>query len=99
KTENKPLAMRLEGARIDLQVSSSLPAAFQSARRFLLDQFEAADVDKRGSLDKKQVQGNAFLAALFPAVEGDGGHKLSKEEFAALVDLLGKAVASSVVLT
>jgi Ca2+-binding EF-hand superfamily protein len=99
KIENKPLAMRLGGARIDLQVNGGLPGAFQAARRFLLDQFETADVEKRGFLDKKQVQGNSFLAALFPAVEGDGSHKLSKEEFTALVDLLGKAAASSVVLT
>ena len=65
----------------------------------LLDQFEAADVAKRGSLEKRQIQENPFLAALFPATEGDGSRPLSKEEFAALVDLLSKALASSVVLT
>jgi Ca2+-binding EF-hand superfamily protein len=99
KNENKSLTLKLGEARIDLLLASGLPGAFQSVRQFLMSQFEAADVDMRGSLDKKQVQGNTFLAALFPAAEGDSQRRLTKEEFTALVDLLGKAVASSVALT
>jgi Ca2+-binding EF-hand superfamily protein len=98
KTQNK-LTLKLGEARIDLVVASGLSGAFQSVRQFLMGQFEAADVDMRGSLDRKQLQGNSFLTALFPPAEGDGQSRLSKEEFTALLDLLGKAVASSVVLT
>jgi Ca2+-binding EF-hand superfamily protein len=39
------------------------------------------------------------LAALFPTVEGVSQHDLLKDEFTALIDLLSKAVASSVVVT
>jgi len=99
KTENKSLTLKLGEARIDLVAASGLPGAFQSVRQFLMGQFEAADVDMRGSLDKKQIQGNSFLTALFPPAEGDGQRRLSKEEFTVFLDLLGKAVASSVVLT
>jgi Ca2+-binding EF-hand superfamily protein len=98
KTVNSLLALKLREARLDLQVSSGLPAGFPSVRQFLLDQFETADADKRGYLDKKQIQENPYLAAMFPGTE-DGEGRLSKEEFATLVDLLGKAVASSVFLT
>jgi Ca2+-binding EF-hand superfamily protein len=50
-------------------------------------------------VDAKQIQGNSFLTALFPTPESGGERKLSRDEFAALVDLLGKAIASSVVVT
>jgi Ca2+-binding EF-hand superfamily protein len=99
KGQNKSLILKSGEARIDLEVTGAPPGAFPSVRQFLLGQFEAADVDKRGSLGRKQVQENLFLAALFPATEEDGNRPLSKQEFAALVDPLGKAVASSVVLT
>ena len=68
-----------------------------SVRQALLSELETADVDKRGYLDNRQIQGNASLATLFPASEGEG--KLSREDFMALVDLLAKASASSAVLT
>jgi Ca2+-binding EF-hand superfamily protein len=98
-TETRPLALKVGEARIDLLMTTGMPAAFQSVRQFLLGQFDAADVEMRGFLDKKQIQGNPYLTALFPAAEWDSKRKLSKEECGALVDLLGKAVASSVVLT
>jgi Ca2+-binding EF-hand superfamily protein len=97
--ENKSLAMRLREARIDLEVGSGLTVAFPRVRQFLLDQFEAADTDKRGYLDMKQIQGNSFLAALVPMTEGEDERKVARPEFAALVELLGKAIASSVVIT
>ncbi|HLJ96112.1 MAG TPA: EF-hand domain-containing protein [Gemmataceae bacterium] len=99
ETESRPLALKLGAARIDLQVSSGLPGTFQSMRQFLVGQFEALDAEKRGSLNKKQIEANAYLAALFPPVEGNGQQELSKEEFVALLDLLGQAMAGSVVLT
>jgi Ca2+-binding EF-hand superfamily protein len=99
KTVNSLLALKLREARMDLQVSSGLPAGFPSVRQFLIDQFETADADKRGYLDKRQIQENPYLAVMFPATEGEGVGRLSKEEFTTLVDLLGKAAASSVFLT
>jgi Ca2+-binding EF-hand superfamily protein len=96
---SKPLVMRLGEARIELAVAGAPPGAFSSVRHFLLEQFEAADVERRGSLNRMQIQENPFLAALFPAKEDDSHRRLSKKEFADLADLLGKAVASSMVLT
>jgi Ca2+-binding EF-hand superfamily protein len=97
RTENRPLVIRLPGVRIDLQAGSGLRTDSSSVRQSLLSAFETADVDKRGYLDNRQIQGNPFLASLFPGTEGEG--KVSREEFAALVDLLDKAGASSAVLT
>src|SRR5262249_42931315 len=98
-TKNNSLAIRLREARIDLKTGSGLAVAFPGVRQFLLDQFGTSDREKRGYLDAKQIQGNSFLTALLPTPESGGERKLSREEFAALVDLLGKALASSVVIT
>jgi Ca2+-binding EF-hand superfamily protein len=99
KGQNKPLVLKSGEARIALEVAAAPLGAFPSIRQFLLDQFQAADVDNRGALEKSQVQNNPFLAALFPATDEDGNRRLSRKEFTALVELLGKAIASSVVLT
>jgi Ca2+-binding EF-hand superfamily protein len=98
-TENKPLVVKLAGTRIDAQVGGGPSAAFASIHQSLLAQFASADVDQQGYLDHRQIQGNPFFAALFPATEEERESKLAKEEFTALVDLLGKAVAGSAVLT
>jgi Ca2+-binding EF-hand superfamily protein len=97
KTEEKPLVIRLPGGRIDAQASSGMRTALPSVRQALLSAFDSADVDKRGYVDKRQIQSNAVLANLFGATEGES--KLSREEFVSLVDLLAKASASSAVLT
>lgn len=98
-TARKPLGIRTGEARIDLHVTGDVPMAFPAVRQFLLDQFELADVEKCGFVNKREIDGNSFLAALFLSAEGDSDCKVSKQEFLALVDLLGKAVASSVVVT
>src|SRR5262249_25649545 len=94
KTETRPLALKVGEARIDLLVTTRMPVAFESARSFLLNEFDSADAQMRGFLEKKQIQGNPYLTALLPAAEWNDQRKLSKEEFGALVDLLGKAIGS-----
>jgi Ca2+-binding EF-hand superfamily protein len=98
-TRNEALAIRLREARIDLKAGGGLTVTFPPVRQFLLDQFDAVDTAKRGYVDAKQIQGNSFLAALIPISEGGGELKLTREEFAALIDLLHKGIASSVVIT
>jgi Ca2+-binding EF-hand superfamily protein len=99
KSDNRPLVMRLDEARIGLEVTAAPPGAFPSVRQFLLDQFQAAGADQGSSLNRRQIRENPFLAALFPSTEKDGKPPLAKDEFAGFVDLLGKAIACSVVLT
>jgi Ca2+-binding EF-hand superfamily protein len=95
--ESGPLVMQIGDARLDLR-TTGLTNSFASARQFLLDQFQAADVDKKGVLDRSQILQNPFLPAFFPQADRDGDGQLSLQELTDYLDLLGKAVTSSTVL-
>jgi Ca2+-binding EF-hand superfamily protein len=100
KLENGFLSMTFGDALVELGAQTGQAASYKSARQFLLDQFQAADSKlKRGFIDVKQADQTAGLRDLFQAADRNGDGKLTKEELTTYIDLLGKAVASSAVLT
>jgi Ca2+-binding EF-hand superfamily protein len=54
---------------------------------FYRQQFEAADADSRGTLDRKQVADVPALAALFSLADRDGDGKLTDKELDTFLDL------------
>jgi Ca2+-binding EF-hand superfamily protein len=98
RTENDLLAMTLGDSHLDLGASGGSFASFSAIRQFLLNQFQMADITKRGYLDSTQGEQNPFLRDLFASADRDGDGKLYAKELATYLDLLGQAVASSTVL-
>ncbi|MBL8798298.1 MAG: EF-hand domain-containing protein [Planctomycetia bacterium] len=66
---------------------------------FYRQQFEAADSDQRGFLERKQVTDAPTLAALFLLADRDADGKLSSKEFDAFLDLHALGAASFVSLS
>jgi Ca2+-binding EF-hand superfamily protein len=62
-------------------------ASLRGLHAFYRQQFEAADADGRGTLDRKQVAGVPALAALFALADRDGDGKLTDKELDAFLDL------------
>lgn len=84
--------------QLTLRAGDGPLATLPAARQFLGQQFHRADVTKRGYLDPVQVQQDPALRPLYPAADRDGDGRLTVDELTAYVDLLGQAVAGSVVL-
>jgi Ca2+-binding EF-hand superfamily protein len=98
RADSGAMALRAGKVQLDLSVNGGALASYQSTRQIYMDQFEIADVTKRGYLDKVQIQQNPYLRVLFPAAEAGSDIKLTAKELATYLDLLGQAVASCTVL-
>jgi Ca2+-binding EF-hand superfamily protein len=66
---------------------------------FYRQQFETADADKRGFLERKQLDDVPTLAVLFRLADRDADGKLTEAEFDAFLDLHALGAASFVTLT
>jgi Ca2+-binding EF-hand superfamily protein len=62
-------------------------------------QFDAADSDKNGYLDKKEIETSPFFQRFFPLADRDGDGKLFKKELDAYVELLTDAQGCRPMLT
>jgi Ca2+-binding EF-hand superfamily protein len=70
-----------------------LPPFFRSIRQFYVQQFQAADTEKKGYVDRTKAMNPQFrfLLALFPVADRDGDGKLTQRELHAFLDLQEKA--------
>ncbi len=100
RLENGFLSMTFGDALVELGAESGQAASYKAARQVLLDQFQAADSKlKRGFLDAKQTDQSPGLRELFVSADRNGDGKLTLAELTTYLDLLGKAISSSAVLT
>jgi Ca2+-binding EF-hand superfamily protein len=88
--------------RLDIHADGGSSAA-ESVRRSYLAQFQAADADKNGYLEKEELTRDkdhpSPLAALFDLLDRDGDEKLYPKEVEAFVDAQARAARERMVLT
>jgi Ca2+-binding EF-hand superfamily protein len=77
--EARGLALEVQAGRAD--------ASLRGLHDFYRQQFEAADAEGRGTLDRKQVTDVPALAALFTLADRDGDGKLTDKELDDFLDL------------
>jgi Ca2+-binding EF-hand superfamily protein len=86
------LAITLSDGVLDLARGQASSNAFQQSRQLYLAQFRAADRDKRGFVERKQLRGDEaqVLLSLFPFADRDGDGKLTEKELQAYLALLAE---------
>jgi Ca2+-binding EF-hand superfamily protein len=97
RTEQGALAVALDGAYLDFGTIRQ-GADFRAAREMVLQQFRAADITKRGYLDRTQGEQNPVFRDLFVSADRDGDGRLYAQELAQYLELLEQMVNSAVVL-
>jgi Ca2+-binding EF-hand superfamily protein len=85
RTEEGLLALA-RGLAMEVQAGPA-DASLRGLHAFYRQQFEAADADGRGTLDRKQVADVPALAALFSPADRDGDGKLTDKELDTFLDL------------
>jgi Ca2+-binding EF-hand superfamily protein len=85
---------------VAVDARGGLTSRLEAARRLLRTQFDGIDTKKRGYLERSQLKKeDRTLSDLFAVADRDSDGKLTWEELSAYLDLIGNAMASSVVLT
>jgi Ca2+-binding EF-hand superfamily protein len=72
---------------------------YSNIQRFYLQQFDMADVDKKGVLDKKMAMGIDFLYELFLLADRDGDGKLTRKELTSFLEMMEQGSRCFTVLT
>jgi Ca2+-binding EF-hand superfamily protein len=80
------LLVEARGLALDVRAGAA-DASVRGLHAFYRQQFEAADADGRGTLDRKQAAEVPALAALFALADRDGDGKLTDKELDAFLDL------------
>jgi Ca2+-binding EF-hand superfamily protein len=80
------LLVEARGLALEVQAGPA-DASLRGLHAFYRQQYEAADADGRGTLDRKQVADVPALAALFSLADRDGDGKLTDKELDAFLDL------------
>jgi Ca2+-binding EF-hand superfamily protein len=95
--EGQVLVLKLPDALIDVERgnASQFNGGF-NATQFYLQQFDQADTDKKGYLERKVVEQPQFqfLRPLFDLADRDGDAKLTKKELTGFLDLLTAGAAA-----
>jgi Ca2+-binding EF-hand superfamily protein len=93
------LLLTLHNARMELTTGKAIADPIN--RTFILNQFRELDKDKKGYLERKDVEGDlsGYLRPLFPLADRNGDGKLYEEELIMLLDLASKGNDSMVSLT
>jgi Ca2+-binding EF-hand superfamily protein len=84
---------------IELQDGPSAGGNFQGPRQFYLQQFQAADGERKGSLERSQVEQSPYLNSLFVLADRDGDGKLTTQELTAFLDLHARGAGAFTTLT
>jgi Ca2+-binding EF-hand superfamily protein len=98
RTEDGALLVQAGGLALEV-FPGSADSSVRGLHAFYRQQFEAADANKLGYLERKQVADLPTLAALFPLADHDADGKLTEKEFNAFLDLHALGAASFVSLT
>jgi Ca2+-binding EF-hand superfamily protein len=99
RTRDGGLLVTVPGLALEVQSEKSSGGRVRGLHAFYRQQFEAADADQRGFLERKQVDDQAALAALFPLADRDGDGRLTAKEFDAFLDLHAVGADGFVTLT
>jgi len=98
RTEEGALLVQAGGLALEV-FAGAADGSVRGVHAFYRQQFEAADANKLGYLERKQVADLPALAALFPLADRDADGKLTEKEFNAFLDLHALGAASFVSLT
>lgn len=99
QTTQKMLALSVDNAVMEWRVQPPTAGNFQSLRQFYLQRFQVADADRRGFLERRQVEPSSYLDGLFTLADRDGDGKLSSAELSAFLDLHAQGARSFTTLT
>jgi Ca2+-binding EF-hand superfamily protein len=81
------LAFALGDARIGLSVSDQNFRQFNGIKGFYEQQFQMADTDKKGVVDRKKAKTVDFLDQIFLLADRDGDGKLTRKELVSYLDM------------
>jgi Ca2+-binding EF-hand superfamily protein len=89
----------LGDARIEITVTPDANGAgrFSGSKQFYLQQFDLADTEKKGVIERKQAMMTDFLIDMFVYADRNGTGKLTRKELVAWLDLLGEGSGCFVV--
>jgi Ca2+-binding EF-hand superfamily protein len=74
-------------AGVEVSAGERVRRGFQGYRQFFMQQFRGLDANKRGFVEKKQVNQSPYLRELFTAADRDADDKLTEKELMAWLDL------------
>jgi Ca2+-binding EF-hand superfamily protein len=99
-TPSGGLAVTLPGARLEV-IGRTYPAERRQAdRKALLELFRTTDADRSGFIESREVTRPPFdRVAILRLADRDGDGRVSADEWAAYVDLQGKLLTDTAVLT
>jgi Ca2+-binding EF-hand superfamily protein len=87
RTTEDMLAVSLGDVVMELHGSPAAGGSFQGVRQFYLQQFQAADDERKGFLVRKQVEESPYLNSIFVLADRDGDGKLTSRELTAFLEL------------
>jgi Ca2+-binding EF-hand superfamily protein len=95
------LALGLPDAHIDFQAGQSAAMNNAGIREFYLQQFREADTNKKGYLERKQLENTQYqyLLPVFGFADRNGDNKLTEKELSDFLDLQSAGSACVVSLT
>ncbi|HKB42150.1 MAG TPA: EF-hand domain-containing protein [Gemmataceae bacterium] len=99
RIEEGGLRLTLDGMGLDVQAGAGGGGRVRGLHAFYRQQFEAADAERRGFLEAKQVEDFTALSALFRLADRDANGKLTDREFDAFLSLHALGAESFVILT
>jgi Ca2+-binding EF-hand superfamily protein len=96
--DNEAAWLSLGDAHLELFASASGNGLRLGNRNFLVQQFETL-FDKKGYVERKQLQGMQYLEAFFLLADRNGDDKMTRAEMAAYQKLIGQGSSSFSLLT
>jgi Ca2+-binding EF-hand superfamily protein len=99
RADDSTMDLTLGDARIEVMVSPNSygNGRFGGTKQFYLQQFDLADTDKKGYVDKKQAMMTDFLLDVFQYADRDGDGKMTRKELITWLDLMAAGSGSFVV--
>jgi Ca2+-binding EF-hand superfamily protein len=85
--DGSALSFTLGDARVGLSVSDQNYVQFSGTKNFYEQQFQMADTDKKGVVDRKKAKMTDFLDQIFPLADRDGDGKLTRKELVSYLDM------------
>jgi Ca2+-binding EF-hand superfamily protein len=98
-TAGQGIALPFDQSVLDLRIGASGLATVDGMRQFYLQQFQAADVDRKGTLDRRQIAASPYLNGLFALADRNGDGKLTLQELKGFLDLHGAGARALTTLT